>query len=261
MNQTSFSTAIEHFFTRTNSPIVLDPSETFDASADISGDITIENLQPISDRLFDTIAATIDRTEAGSIPLLNLIKLRAQFYEAKDKLITLEQKEHQDVADLKSTTSWHERSKFVRIFVNSDAGERLDEEVAEAKEVSTTKNHFFEELEDLESVINFRIMTIGEQSSVEYKNLVEQWRTIRQLHADAEKSIAHVKSAYANLPSSSRCWKCGSHSNNDSSRSRNQLSAANNQLNNQMSTLKPWYNQLTAQVEETIDAARASLKL
>ena len=261
MNQTSFTTAIEHFFKRTNSPIVLDPSETFDPSADISGDITIENLQPISEQLFNTIAATIDRTEVGSIPLVNLIKLRAQFYEAKDKLIALEQKEHQDVADLKSSTKWHERSKFIRIFVNSDAGERLDEEEAEAKEVSTTKKHFFEELEDLESVINFRIMSIGEENSVEYKNLVEQWRTIGQLYTDATKTSTRINSAYSNLPSGSSCWKCGARSSCDSSTSKRHLSAANNHLNNQINTLKPWYDQLTAQVEETIDAARASLKL
>ncbi len=261
MNQTTFTTAIQHFFQNPNATIAQNQFDEIDTDTDISNEITIENLQPVSDKLLDSIAVVIDRTETGSIALGDLIRLRNQFYQAKDNLVTLEQKEHQDVMDLKSTTKWHERSKFVRIFLDSDKGQQLDEEQAEADAVTSTKNYFFEELEDLESVINYHILNIGEQSSVEFKNLVAQWRTIGQLQKDGAETLKHIKSAYNYLPSRSSCWKCGTISNNDASTSRRHLSAANNQLSNQLNHLTPWYNQLTEQVDSTINQVRMTLRL
>ncbi len=256
---TSFTKAIEQFFLQPDTPIQLNQFEELLPSSDISRDITIDNLQPVSARLLNTLNAASDQIQTGSIALIDLLKLRAQFYEARDRLIVLERKERQDVIDLKNSTKWHERSKFVRIFVNSDAGDQLDQEEAEAKEVTSTKVQFFERLEDLESMINYHIISTGERSSPVFKETVAQWRTIGQLEKDARKSLEYINAAYSNLPSSSMCMSCGRSTSCNTNRSERYLASGSTQLKNQLNTLTPWYNRLTAEVEGTIDKARAAV--
>ena len=261
MTPTTFTKAIEQFFLQPDTPIQLNEFEEVLPSSDISREITIDNLQPVSARLLNTLNAANDQIQSGSIALVDLMKLRAQFYEARGRLVELEKKERQDVIDLKSSTKWHERSKFVRIFVDSDVGDQLDQEEAEAKEVTSTKVQFFERLEDLESMINYHIINTGERSSPEFKEMVAQWRTIGQLEKDARKSIDYVNAAYSNLPTSSTCMNCGRHTSCGTNRSERYLSSANTQLKNQLSTLSPWYDRLTVQVEDTIDRARAAVRI
>ena len=259
MTPTTFTKAIEHFFLKPNTPIPINQFEEFLPSSDISREITIDNLQPVSARLINTLNTANDQIQSGSIALIDLMKLRAQFYDARGSLIELEKKEHQDVVDLKNATKWHERSKFVRMFVDSDAGEQLDQEEAEAKEVTSTKKQFFERLEDLEAMINYHIISTGERSSPAFKEMVAQWRTIGQLEKDARKSVEYINAAYSNLPSSNMCMNCGRGTSCNTNRSERHMSSANTQLKNQLNTLTPWYNRLTTQVEGTIDKARAAI--
>ncbi len=256
---TTFTKAIEQFFLQPNTPIQLNQFEELQPSSDISREITIDNLQPVSARLLNALNAASDQIQTGSIALIDLLKLRAQFYEARDHLIVLERKERQDVIDLKNSTKWHERSKFVRIFVNSDAGDQLDQEEAEAKEVTSTKVQFFERLEDLESMINYHIIGTGEKSSPAFKETVAQWRTIGQLERNARKSLEYINAAYSNLPSSSMCMSCGRSTSCNTTRSERYMASGSEQLKHQLDTLTPWYNQLTAKVEGTIDKVRAAV--
>jgi len=261
MTPTTFTKAIEQFFLQPDTPIQLNQFEEVLPSSDISREITIDNLQPVSARLLNTLNAANDQIQSGTIALVDLMKLRAQFYEAREHLVQLEKKELQDVIDLKNSTKWHERSKFVRIFVNSDVGDQLDQEEAEAKEVSSTKVQFFEKLEDLESMINYHIISTGERSSPAFKEMIAQWRTIGQMEKDARKSIDFVNAAYNSLPSGNMCMNCGRSTSCNTNRSERYMASASSQLKNQLNTLTPWYDRLTVQVEDTIDRARAAVKI
>lgn len=262
MELVTFTKAVEKLFK--NPDYQISPKQISEVTPPIEAarEINIDNLQPVFGRLLNALNTTNVQTEADAISLAELIKLRAEFYDAQKKLVHLEQKEMQDVVDLKSSTKWHERSKLIRIFVSSEAGEQLEQEQAEVQEVTSAATHLSQQLEDLESVINYKILNTGEMVSSEFKEVVSQWRTIGQLKDDADAARKKIRTAHSYLSSGSSCRNCGfTTMGGGSDASANYIAAADRQLQNQLATLTPWYNKLSAEVESTIDRVRESLAI
>jgi len=250
MTPISFIKAIEQFFLKPDTPIQLKKFEELVPSSDIPREITIDNLQAVSARLLNTLNKTNIQIRAGTISLVDLLMLRTQFYEARQRLVALEKKEQQDVIDLKNSTKWFERSKVGRLFAHSDSGYLLDQEAAEAAEATSTKLQFFEKLEEFESIINFQIINTGERSSPDFKELVTQWRTVSQLEKNARITADYLNAAFFKLSTD--------HTTTDS---ENYMVFAVNQLKEQRNILTPWFDRLTVEVEDTINRARVAIKI
>jgi len=262
MELVTFTSAVEKLFKNPDYQITAKQITDVAPPIEATREINIYNLQPVFTRLLNALNTTNIRTEAGNISLVELIKLRAEFYDAKEKLGHLEQKEMQEVVAIKNSSKWHERSKLVRIFVSSEVGEELEQAESEVKEVASAATTIAQQLEDLESVINYKILHTGEETSPEFKELVSQWRTIGKLKDEAEKARAQMRSAYNYLSSGSSCRNCGyTIMSGGSNASEQYLSAADRQIQQQLATLTPWYNKLSAEVESTIDRVRASLAI
>lgn len=263
MELVTFTSAIEKLFKNPDYQISAKQIADVAPPIEATREITIHNLQPVFARLLNALNSANIKTEADNISLPELIKLRAEFYDAQGKLGDLEKKEMQEVVDIKSSSKWHERSKLVRIFVSSEVGEELEEAEAEVKEVASAATTLAQQLEDLESVINYKILHTGEETSPEFKEVVSQWRTVGKLKDEAEKARAQMSAAYNYLPSGSACRNCGYRSMGGGSAeaSAKYISAADRQIQQQLATLTPWYNKLSAEVESTIDRVRASLAI
>jgi len=261
MNLINFTTAIGKVFTNSDYEVTKDQLATLAPPIDVSRQINIDNLQSVFTRLLNTLNSTNEQVKMEAMSLAELISLRKEFYEARNQLAQLEEKETQDVAEIKRSTKWHERSKFVRLFVTSKVGEQLEIEEAEAKEARSAVTQFSEELEDLESVINYHILNTGENNSIAFKELVQQWRTVGQLKDEAQTVKSKISAAYANMSSGSACWNCGRLISTDGGISKEYLSSADRHINNQLSVLTPWYNRLTTEVEGTIDRVREKLSI
>ena len=259
MNSHNFTAAIGEVFKNPNYEMSREQIASIAPPIDVSREINIDNLQPVFSRLLNTLDSTHEQVKMESMSLTELISLRREFYEAKTRLEQLEEREVQDVVDIKSSTKWHERSKFVRLFVTSKIGEQLEMEEAEAKEAESAVRTFSEELEDLESVINYHIMSTGERTSPAFKEVVQQWRTVGQLKDDAEAAKSKLRMAYSNLSSGSACWNCGRLISTDGGLSKDYIASADKHLTTQLNVLTPWYNRLTTEVETAIDRVREKL--
>lgn len=262
MKQVTFTSAIEKLFKNPDYQITAKQITDVAPPIEATREITIYNLQPVFARLLNALDSAHAKTEADSISLAELIKLRAEFYDAQGKLGHLEEKEMQEVIDIRNSSKWHERSKLVRIFVSSEVGEELEEAESEVKEVKSAAITLAQQLEDLESVINYKILHTGEETSPEFREVVSQWRTVGKLKDEADKARSQISAAYNYMSSGSSCRNCGyTTMRGGSDASASYLSAADRQIQQQLATLTPWYNKLSAEVEGTIDRVRASLAI
>ncbi len=259
MSQQSFTNAIVQAYQKDK--IQLDDSLVKESIVnDITRDIHIDNAQSIYERLRDILHNSLNRVRGDAIALSDLRRLRIQFYEARDQFFLLEEKEREDVIEMERNTKWHERSKLVRVFVASETGEQLDQEREEARLASTIATQFAQHLKDLEEAIDQHILFIGDKHVPPFHDKVVLWRQLGNLRQSSQLARDKIRNAYDRISHGS-CSSCGGSITWATQGSRNELSSADKNLNDQLQILSPWYDQLTNEVESTIDSIRTKLMI
>lgn len=259
MSQLSFTKAVVQAFQKED--ISLD-NGLLDESIvnDIPRDIHIDNAQPIFARLRDILHNALNQVRGDAIALSDLRRLRIQFYEARDQFFLLEEKEQEDVKEMERNTKWHERSKLVRVFVSSETGEQLDREREEAKLASSIANNFAQHLKDLEEAIDQHILFIGDKHIPTFHEKIVLWRQIGNIKQNSQLARDRIRNTYHRISQGS-CSSCGNSIAWSTKGSKSELSSADKNLSDQLRLLSPWYDQLTKEVESTIDRVRDQLMI
>ena len=260
MKQPLFSSSIIQAFNQSDFKLSGEQSIQASIATDIPRDIHIDNAQPVFERLRDILHNALNQVRAENISLADLRRLRISFYEARDQFFLLEEKERADVIDLERNVKWHERSKLVRVFVSSEAGEQLDREKQEAQLASTIAKNFANHLKDLEEAIDQQILFTGERNIPEFNQKIVLWRKIGSMKQNAALAKDKIAHAYAYLSEGS-CSSCGGSIQWATQGARSSLASADKNMNGQLQVISPWYDQLTKEVENKVDEIRGKLMM
>ena len=260
MTPTTFTNAIIEAFNKNNFQLEGDQLLNDSIANDLPRNIQIDNAQMIFERLRDILHNTLNQVRADSILLADLRRLRIQFYEARDQFFILEEKEAADVKELERSTKWHERSKLIRVFVSSEAGEQLDQERAEAKLAKNIANHFAQHLKNLEEAIDQHILFTGDKHIPAFNQTVSLWRQIGNLQKSAYLAKDNITNAYSDFRHRT-CNSCGSSLSRSINHSNSYLTVANKNLSDQLKILSPWHERLTKEVETAVDTIRRKLMI
>lgn len=260
MKQALFTSTIIQAFNQPNFKLSGDQSIQASIATDIPRDIHIDNVQLVFERLRDILHNALNQVRAENISLADLRRLRISFYEARDQFFLLEEKETEDVAILERDVSWHERSKLIRVFVSSEAGEQLDQEKEEARLASSIAKNFATHLKDLEEVIDQQILFTGERNIPEFNEKVLLWRKLGTLQQNAKLAKDKIAHAYNSFRHTS-CSSCGGSISWSTQGGRNSLSSADKNLNEQLKVVSPWHDQLTKEMENKVDEIRGKLMI
>jgi len=256
MTPTTFETAIITTFTQEYTEALVMQDLT---NNPLPIALDTENIEVLYSDVMQLVDTTISEVNQGSILLIDLIKCRQAFHQIAKKIADLEIKEKQDVINLEEDTKWHERSKFIRLFVSSEAGNQFDQEKEEAKTAERLVKQFADKLADFESFIDTYILNIGAANDHNFLTLVEEWKDLSKLKDCLISAKKHIEQGQLKLKTSIRCSE-GSHSvNNDSS--KRHFSFAINQLKEQINIFKPVHEQLTEKVASKISQVRNQLLL
>ncbi len=224
-------------------------------------EIQIDHLERAFNDAAQAIHKTTQSVRQGNIDIMDLKDQRAAFYTIKDQLKQLHQDQQKEVEELKSESSWHERSRLVRIFLKTEAGDRFEQEQKEAQDARSAVIKFREELEDLETSINNSILELGCTESPTLAKTVNLWKAVGGWLDDGKSAHEDIERASSSFRSYSQCQACGNTVTSANQRSGKYLDAAANHLADQNESLNHWYSQLSQTIDETVEGVRVALGL
>lgn len=250
----TFEAAIANIFKEKSTEILETPAELNTSSRGIK---ETEHIAILYDEVITVFEDTITAIKDGRILLIDLINNRQEIYQAAKKIDELAIKERRDVTNLKKEMQWHEKSKFVRLFVNSDKADQLDQEKEEAKIAKSIIKQFTDKLTNFESFLDEYILDTGMKYDNNFLLLVEEWKELSKLKDILLSARKNVRQGQSKLETSVSCGE--GYCDVDNRVSNKHFSLAIRQLEGQIDVFKPIAEQLTEKVESKILQVRNQL--